>query len=200
MRLWRRRGALLVEEISATLPRHVRRVHQPHEGRRSLAGVPGERPDERHRRFHDEAVVPVEAGRHEAWVKAVRGDARPLEPAGQLRGEQDVGELRLAVALEPAHPPGPVAVEVVEGDALLRRLMRIRRRRHDASRSALLQPVEEQRRQQERREVVHRPCQLDAVLGEDALLVDRAGVVHEDVDPRIPAEDVRGQLADGCLR
>ena len=100
-------------------------------------------------------------------MEAVRGHAGSVETARELAGEHDVGELGLAVAREAAAFPRTLGVEVVERDELS--LVRIRRRRDDASGSGCLEPVEQQRGQQERREVVERPGALDAVDGELAL-------------------------------
>jgi hypothetical protein len=82
-----------------------------------------------------------------------------LQPAGQLVGEQDVGELGLVVG----HGTGvvPLTLKVGEVDAPLS--MRVGRNRDHSGRRAVRQPVEEQVGKEERRKVVKGEGAFEAV-------------------------------------
>jgi hypothetical protein len=70
--------------------------------------------------------------------------------------------------------------------------VRAGRRCDDPGRRARLQSVEQQRGEQERRQVVDRPGQLDAVLGQLPCAVHGAGIVDEHVERRMAGQHLGG--------
>ena len=131
-------------------------------------------------------------------METVRGHARAFEASRQLCGEEDVRELGLAVASESPPTVGAFSIQVVERD--VRTPVGIRGGGDDASRCALLQPVDEQVGEEERCQVVDGPGLLDAVLGEPALRIHRPRVVDQDVEPRAAVENLGGEPAHRPLR
>ena len=103
----------------------------------------------------------VETTADEARVEAVGGHTRPLQSPRQLGAEQDVRQLGLGVARETHRRVGALGQKIVERDT--RTVMSRGGGGDHARRCARFQPLEEQRRQQKRREIVHRPGQLDPV-------------------------------------
>ena len=126
-------------------------------------------------------VLLAERRADHSGVERVRRDARPLEPAGQLVGEQDVGQLGLVVRALTA--VAPLALEVVEVDAA--HGLRARRDGDDPGRGGGPEPVQQQVRQQERREVVDRERALQTVLRDMPCRPVAAHVVHQDVEARV---------------
>src|SRR6266511_3911311 len=195
----RARGdAPAVEEVAGALGGDGGRGDQPDQRVGTLGGAAREGPDEAHRGLHQRPVVAVEAAGDHARMETVGGHPGSACASRQLDGEQDVGELGLAVAAEATATVGALGVEVVERDP--RWLVGVRRGGDHPRRGAMPQPFEQQRGQQERGEVVDCPGQLDAVLGDLARAVDGAGVVDQDVQPRVAVEDLAGQAAHRRLR
>jgi hypothetical protein len=133
---------------------------------------------------------------HHTGMHAVDGHARSVEPAGQLVGEQHVGELGLVVGRLASVPT--LALEIFELDASCR--MRSRGDVHDPRRGALLEEVEQQRRQQEVREVVQREGHLQPVDRHASIPEEGSRTVHKDVEPVVLGQNVVRQFPDRGLR
>src|SRR6266540_1538634 len=114
-----------------------------------------------------------------AGMQRVGGDEAALQPAGQLVGEQDVGELGLAVG--PCAGPGTFALEVVEVDSPLG--VRVGGDRDHAGWGALVQPVEEEIGEQERRQMVEGEGALEPVSGDVPGVPVPPDVVDQHIDP-----------------
>ena len=112
-------------------------------------------------------------------MQCVGGDGGGLQSAGQLVGEQDVGELGLVVG--PCAGVGPFALEVVEVDSP--HGLHVGGDRDHAGRGAALQPAEEQAGEQERREMVEGEGALEPVSGDMPGVPVPPGVVNQHIDP-----------------
>ena len=120
-------------------------------------------------------VVVEELGCYDAGVEAVGGDAGPLQAAGELVGEEDVGELGLAVDLTGGvFAVGAVVVEIERALAV-----HLGRDGDDAGGCGLLQGVEEQVGQEEGGEVV------DGVAHEQRKRLKFINEALEDVKKRL---------------
>lgn len=95
------------------------------------------------------------------WVQRVAGDAGALEPAGQLPGEEDVGQLAVAVGLEVLQHALHRPAQALKVDAP--RAVGAGGHDHDAAGRAVLQALQQQLRQQEVAQVVHLEHQVAAV-------------------------------------
>ena len=121
-------------------------------------------------------------------MAGVHGDPGPLEASREFLREQNLRELRLTVRAEAA--VSPLALEVVE----MNRATRVGARGDvdDARGRGLLEEVEQEVRQQKSGEVVDLERPLKAVRRDLAMRRVDAGVVDQDVEPRIlPLEFLR---------
>src|SRR5205085_2211278 len=137
-------------------------------------------------------VVRAEVGAHDAGVQGGGRDAAAGEAAGQLGGEQDVGELGLAVGAR----SGVVAsaLQVVERDPALR--LGAGGDGDAPCGGAGREPLQEQGGEQERGQVVEGERALQAVGGQVAVGPEPADVVDQHVQPRVGGEDRAGEPPD----
>ena len=120
----------------------------------------------------------------------------PRQTARELDGEEHVRELGSRVGPRDA-VAAPLELQVVErhiGTAVFDA-----RHGDDARRRAPLQEIEQKIREQKRSEMIDRKRLLDTVLCDLSFEVRPAGVVHQDVKPRMGRNDVRRQGADLLL-
>ena len=111
------------------------------------------------------------------WRQLAR-DVRSLQPAGQLIGEEDVGELGLSVYL--AGSVLAVGSKVIEVERAL--AVYLRRDGDDTGRGGRFQGVQQQVCQEEGGEMVDGELGLEAVDGDAPAAGDRACVVDENVE------------------
>ena len=124
------------------------------------------------------------------------GDAGALELLGEAARGEHVGQLGAAVGLHDRVAVLEAEVVEVHGP----RVVGLRRREHDAGRSALDQPVAEQRGEQEAAEVVDRERRLDAVGGQAATRANTVPALLTRTSIRSQVvEHVVGQPAYGVL-
>lgn len=111
--------------------------------------------------------MPV-AVRSLTWVQAVAADGGPLQPVGQLSGEQHVAQLAVAVGLEAA-PSGIIGNQVFPGrqEREVDTAETVQESGHGdhAAGPALPQPLQQQIGQQEVTQVVHAKSHPKSVLG-----------------------------------
>lgn len=121
--------------------------------------------------------VPAQLSVHYAGMQRVHSDMGAFKSAGQLPGEEDIGQLALAVRL--AAVIGLFAVQVGHLDltACVCQAGHI----HDPTRTGLLQQIQQKIGQQEVGQVICAQLQLDPVLGQHFGTAHNSGVVHEDV-------------------
>jgi len=130
-------------------------------------------------------------------VAGVHGDPGPFEASCELLREQNLRELRLTVRAEAA--VSPIALEVVEMDRAAR--VGARGDVDDARRRGLLEEVEQQVRQQKSGKIVDLERSLEAVRRDLAMRRVDAGVIDEDIEPRIlPLEFLREGPDRGLTR
>ena len=160
-------------------------------GRGALLRREQERPRQPQQCFEHARPVLPEAGRHPARMQAVGGDARSLQAFGQRIREEDVRQLGLAVGADAAI--ALLALQIVEVDDSTR--VHGRSDVDDSRRGARLQEFEQFLGEQEIAQMIQGPGALEAVGRRLPTREDAAGIVHEDVEPRIPGLEFTGQPA-----
>ena len=78
-----------------------------------------ERPEERDQKAGEAAAGFAEPGRDDAGMEAIGRHPGAGQAPGELAGEQDIGELRAAVDLEPVVALGALQVAEIEAHALV---------------------------------------------------------------------------------
>jgi hypothetical protein len=106
---------LPVEEVFAAHVGHVGRRRESHQRVGADRGRARHEVEGRHADVGQQPIATIEARGHEPGMVAVGCNTRAFETAGELGGEQDVGELGLAVASEAAIRA--FGIDIVEGDA-----------------------------------------------------------------------------------
>lgn len=166
----------------------------------TVRGSAQERPDQAPGDPEGTAGVLREPGVDDARMQGVDRHRHAREPARQGVGEQHIAELGLRIG--PQRAVGAFGLQVVEGDAAAG----VGGRGHvdDAGRgtgaAGGLQQVEQFESQQHVAEVVERPGALEPVRASLPPVEDRAGIIHQHVEPRIGRADLGRQPADLGLR
>ena len=140
-------------------------------------------------------VVAGEAGGDRARVETVGRHPGAGQSSGQLRGEQDVGQLGAAVGLHAPVVPG--GLEVVEVQTSAGPLVCGGGHGDHPGGGRLDQAVGQQPGEQEGTQMVDPEGGLEPVHRLGALRLDQPGVVDQNVDPGTPVEDLLGPPADG---
>src|SRR6187549_1104279 len=128
-------------------------------------------------------------------MKAVGGDSRAPQSPRELIGEQDVGQLGLAV--RPVPIVAPLALEV--GKVQLRSAVGARRDVDDSGGYSGPQTVQQQIREQEISQVVDGKLLLQAINRELAPAGKHPGIVDQDVESRVALPDLAGRSSDLTL-
>ena len=134
-----------------------------------------------HQRLHDAALAGLQVRRGVARMRCGHEQRRT---AGQLGGEEQVGELALAVG--PPRVVGPLAHQVVEGDAA----DPVGAAGDDHDPGVLAEEGEQAAGQREVTEVVGAELQLEAIGGQRAGRRHDPGVANEQVQPAGASGDI----------